>query len=60
MTDKINEIAESLINGNWGFNKARINRLNKGEFLLLIEHYAFLTGENLNEVVKSFKNYFLK
>ena len=53
--EKITEIATSLINGNWGFNKPKIKRLNKTEFLNLIQEYALLSGEDINKVIQEFK-----
>ena len=55
--EKITEIATSLINGNWGFNRKRINRLNKTEFLNLIQEYSLLSGQHINDVLNLFKRY---
>lgn len=55
--EKITEIATSLINGNWGFNRNRIKRLSKTEFLNLIQEYSLLSGEDINAVIQEFKKY---
>ena len=54
-TTKINEIATSLINGNWLFNKPKVKRLSKTEFLNLIEEYSLLSGEDIGKVLNDFK-----
>ena len=53
--NKLTEIATSLINGNWNFNKPKIKRLSKREFLNLIEEYALLSGNDLRSVINDFK-----
>ena len=55
--EKITEIATSLINGNWGFNKEKIKKLSKTEFLNLIQEYSLLSGEDINKVIQDFKEY---
>jgi hypothetical protein len=53
--EKITEIAISLINGNWLFNKNKVKRLSKTEFLNLIQEYCELSGEDINKVIQDFK-----
>lgn len=53
--EKITEIATSLINGNWLFNKPKIKRLSKCEFLNLIQEYSLLSGEDINQTIQTFK-----
>ena len=55
--EKITEIATSLINGNWYYNKPKIKRLSKCEFLNLIQEYSLLSGEDINAVIQEFKKY---
>ena len=55
--EKITQIAESLINGNWSNNRAKIKRLSKTEFINLIQEYSLLSGEDINSCLNSFKIY---
>ena len=55
--EKITEIAQSLINGNWNFNKPRIKKLTKTEFINLIQEYALITGEDIGQVLVDFKRF---
>ena len=52
--EKIQEIAESLINGNWTFNKPSIKRLSKSDFLRLVLSYSILGNYPLNECIHDF------
>jgi len=52
--EKIREIAESLINGNWNFNRPQIKRLSKADYLRLVLTYSILNDENLNLCIHDF------
>ena len=55
--ETINEIAESLVNGNFSFNKPKIKRMSKSDLLRLILIYNSMSGDNLEKTIKEFTNY---
>ena len=56
--ETLNEISESLINGNWSFNKPKIKRMSKSDFLKLVLSYSVFSNTPLEEVINEFTNYF--
>ena len=55
--ETLNEISESLINGNWSFNKPKLKRMSKSDLLRLILIYNSMSGDNLEKTIKEFTNY---
>lgn len=52
---KITQIVTDLINGNITDFKNAIQKLNKLEFLNLIQEYSLLSGDNTNDCIIKFK-----
>ena len=55
--ETLNEISESLINGNFSFNKPKLKRMSKSDLLRLILIYSSMNGEDLEETINGFTNY---
>ena len=55
--ETLNEISESLVNGNFSFNKPKIKRMSKSDLLRLILIYNSMSGEDLEKTLNGFTNY---